>query len=692
MHSPVTTEANAGTAAGIVDPSQVRLRSTRDALLTALIVLAVACSSVALLYYTARSAYVATVHEDLVQLARAAASVVDGDLHRTFVSPEQESTRAYETAVMPLRRILQSVRGIRYLYTVVLVNQQPHFVLDATPPGDADRDGVEDHSAVLEIYEKPDVEMLVALHQRQATVMEEPEADKWGPVLSAYAPFTDSSRQFVGVVGVDITAERYAERLAAMRAAALTAFVFAGLLSTLVGMQLFRIRCRSYAHAWQRELDRIAIQEALSRFESMLENAPAVAIQGFDRRGIIKHWNRASTNLYGYASADAVGRPIQDLLLTLEDAESFRRDVEELWTTGRPTPPREWSIQTHDGRLRWVYSSMFPVFVHGQVVEAFCMDVDISERRQFEERMSAHTRALEDANEALQASSEAAQQATRAKSEFLANMSHEIRTPMTAILGFAEILLGEEGLENSPPQRIEALRIIQRNGRHLLQIINDILDLSKIEAGKLATHRVPCSPIEIVADATRLVRLQAEQKGLALVVEWPAPVPEVIHTDPLRLRQILINLIGNAVKFTLSGSVHIVTRLVSDGAGPPYLKFDIIDTGIGMSPEQLSVLFSPFSQADGSVTRKFGGTGLGLAISRRLAYLLGGDVSVYSAPGRGSTVSVTVDSGPLDGVRMVGAAHGQLGDEAREVTVPSQPLPRLCGASCWPKTDRTTSV
>ncbi len=252
--------------------------------------------------------------------------------------------------------------GIRYLYTVVLVNQQPHFVLDATPPGDADRDGVEDHSAVLEIYEEPDIAMLVALHQRRATVMEEPEADKWGPVLSAYAPFSDRSQQFVGVVGVDITAERYAERLADMGAAALTAFVFAGLLSTLVGMQLFRMRCRSYAHEWQRELDRLAIQEALSRFESMLENAPAVAIQGFDRQGIIKHWNRASTNLYGYASADAVGRPIQDLLLTPQDTESFCRDVQELWTTGRPAAPREWSIQTHDGRQRWVFSSMFPVF------------------------------------------------------------------------------------------------------------------------------------------------------------------------------------------------------------------------------------------------------------------------------------------------------------------------------------------
>ena len=329
------------------------------------------------------------------------------------------------------------------------------------------------------------------------------------------APFTDSSQQFVGVVGVDITAERYAERLAAMRAAALTAFVFAGLLSTLVGMQLFRIRCRSYAHAWQRELDRTAIQEALSRFESMLENAPAVAIQGFDRRGIIKHWNRASTNLYGYASADAVGRPIQDLLLTPEDAESFCRDVEELWTTGRPTPPREWSIQTHDGRLRWVYSSMFPVFVHGQVVEAFCMDVDISERRQFEERMSAHTRALEDANKALQASSEAAEQATRAKSEFLANMSHEIRTPMTAILGFAEILLGGRGPARTRHRNAsKPCGSFDATASTCCRSSTTSWTSRRSKRASWQLERVPCSPIEIVADATRLVRLQAEQKGL----------------------------------------------------------------------------------------------------------------------------------------------------------------------------------
>ena len=241
--------------------------------------------------------------------------------------------------------------------------------------------------------------------------MEEPETDRWGPVLSAYAPFLDSAGGLVGVVGVDITAERFAARLAAMRSAALAAFALAALLSTLVGIQVFRMRCRTRAHAWQRE-------------------------------------------------------------------------------------------------------------------------VDVFRRRQVEEQMVAHASALEAANTSLQALAEAAQQATRAKSEFLANMSHEIRTPMTAILGFAEILLAEEEREKASPQRTEALRVIHRNGRHLLQLINDILDLSKIEAGKLATHPVPCSLVEIVADVTRLVHVQAEQKGLTLVVEWPAPLPEMDPHGP----------------------------------------------------------------------------------------------------------------------------------------------------------------
>lgn len=239
--------------------------------------------------------------------------------------------------------------------------------------------------------------------------------------------------------------------------------------------------------------------------------------------------------------------------------------------------------------------------------------------------------------------------ADRAKSEFLAHMSHEIRTPMTAILGFTDILLHEL----TDPEKIKTASIVKRNGEHLLEIINDILDLSKIEAGLFDVKRELCSPLEIVADVASLTRIKATAKGLALFVEFQGAIPEAILSSPVRVRQILINLVGNAIKFTESGCIRLVTRLVHDAGGDHQLQFDVIDTGIGMSKESMSGLFKPFTQVDTSSARKAEGTGLGLAISQHLAHLLGGDTQVTSVLGKGSKFSVTISTGPLDGVEMI---------------------------------------
>jgi CheY-like chemotaxis protein len=232
-------------------------------------------------------------------------------------------------------------------------------------------------------------------------------------------------------------------------------------------------------------------------------------------------------------------------------------------------------------------------------------------------------------------------------------MSHEIRTPMTAILGFADLLLSEQSIENTPPHRIEALRTIKRNGQHLIELINDILDLSKIEAGKLAIEATTCSPVALVDDVLHLMKVRADAKRLPLSVEYVGSVPETISTDPLRLRQILINLVGNAIKFTESGSVRVVIRFASLGDNRGRVQFDVIDTGIGMTEEQIAGLFKPFTQAEQCTSRKYGGTGLGLAICKRLAEILGGDVAVRSVPGKGSTFTATIDPGPMSGVRML---------------------------------------
>ena len=240
----------------------------------------------------------------------------------------------------------------------------------------------------------------------------------------------------------------------------------------------------------------------------------------------------------------------------------------------------------------------------------------------------------------------AAQEASRLKSEFLAHTSHEIRTPMTALVGYTE-LLGDPDL--SPAERAEGLATVRRNGEHLMTIVNDILDLSKIESGRMTIERMACSPFALVAEVAAVLRPRAAHDGLDVEVGYRSPLPETIETDPTRLRQILLNLVGNAIKFTPRGSVRLEVGPVEDTR----LCFEVIDTGIGLDAEQQARLFTAFSQADASTTRRFGGTGLGLAISKRLAGMLGGDLRVRSLPGEGSTFTLTIDVGSLAGVRLL---------------------------------------
>jgi PAS domain S-box-containing protein len=246
-----------------------------------------------------------------------------------------------------------------------------------------------------------------------------------------------------------------------------------------------------------------------------------------------------------------------------------------------------------------------------------------------------------------------AEQANQAKTEFLANMSHEIRTPMTAILGFADVLLTEEGIETAPGERINALQTIKRNGEHLLEIINDILDLSKIEASCLAIERLRFAPSKIVSDVVALMKIRAEAKKLDFGAFYETAIPETIESDPTRLRQILINLVGNALKFTESGGVQIRVRFLPDESGDGHLQLAVADTGVGMTNEQLGRLFRPFTQADASTTRKFGGTGLGLTITKRLAEMLGGAIKAESETTKGSIFTVTIATRSVRGARMI---------------------------------------
>jgi signal transduction histidine kinase/CheY-like chemotaxis protein len=251
--------------------------------------------------------------------------------------------------------------------------------------------------------------------------------------------------------------------------------------------------------------------------------------------------------------------------------------------------------------------------------------------------------------------------ASRAKGEFLANMSHEIRTPMTAILGFAELL--EESMAGRDPEdeQRDAVATIKRNGEHLLRIINDVLDLSKIEAGKLEVQHGLFPLHEHIEDVVSLLRLRAEEKGLEFSVEYAGDVPETIEGDPIRLRQVLINLLANAIKFTQRGSVRLRVERFDTSLGPG-LCFEVADTGIGMREDECAKLFEPFWQADGGSARRFGGTGLGLAICMRLCDLMGGRIEVESRPGEGSTFQLFLEAVQL-GERQ---APDDLPDELRQ--------------------------
>ena len=253
--------------------------------------------------------------------------------------------------------------------------------------------------------------------------------------------------------------------------------------------------------------------------------------------------------------------------------------------------------------------------------------------------------------EELRESRAQAIEANQAKSRFLASMSHEIRTPMTAILGYADVLM-EPDINGSEQHNYAA--VIRRNGEHLLMLINDILDLSKIEAGKIVIDIRRCSVVSLLADVASVVRPRAEQHGISVAVEYLGEMPETILSDSNRLRQAIINLACNAVKFTERGSVRIVASLLADWRdGQPAVRFEVIDTGIGIREEALPRLFQPFSQADASISQRFGGTGLGLAISHQIALMLGGELKVTSVFGQGSTFALTIPTGPLEGVAML---------------------------------------
>ena len=359
-----------------------------------------------------------------------------------------------------------------------------------------------------------------------------------------------------------------------------------------------------------------------------------------DNRGYIVLANQAFAEVTGTPPDKLVGTLVEKLCWSVngtDKAASTALPWAQSVSEGLPLRNGMIYLPDNTGKRRTFLVNCSPVMGggsgHGGVLITF-EDVTLLEEKEIE----------------LRKSKDEAEAANQAKSKFLANMSHEIRTPMNAILGFTEVL--KRGYVNSEQDKRKYLNTIYNSGSHLLELINDILDLSKVEAGRMDIEKIRCQPQAIIGDVVQVLGVRAEEKGITLDFEASAPVPETIYTDPSRLRQIVTNLVGNAIKFTDQGGVKISLAL-REATDRPQLVINVSDSGIGIDKSKLAGIFDPFVQADTSVTRRFGGTGLGLAISQRFAQVLGGDIQVTSTLNQGSEFTVYVDTGPLEGIRFI---------------------------------------
>ncbi len=396
--------------------------------------------------------------------------------------------------------------------------------------------------------------------------------------------------------------------------------------------------------------ERMATQEALTKseeqFRTLVSNIPGVTYRCMnDANWTMIYMSSGVDSVTGYPASDFVGNAVRSFesIIHRDDTGAVEKAIADAIKLDKPWEI-EYRVRHRDGNERWVYEKGRGVTGEdGALRYLDGIIFDITERKQAEEELRRMNEAIERQAVLARRLAEQAQQASKAKSEFLASMSHEIRTPMNAIIGMAEML------QESPLNEEQAkyVRVFKAAGENLLNIINSILDLSKVEAGQLTLESIPFSLRQVVEDVCAMMAVRVEKKHVRLSCRTASENCDSVIGDPTRVQQILTNLIGNAIKFTEEGSVdvNVMTEKNSSESGEDDLcrvHISVKDTGIGIPPEKLDVIFERFEQADSSVTRKYGGTGLGLSISRRLAELMGGSLWVESAPGRGSTFHFTL--------------------------------------------------
>ncbi|TKB54431.1 MAG: response regulator [Nitrospira sp.] len=394
------------------------------------------------------------------------------------------------------------------------------------------------------------------------------------------------------------------------------------------------------------------VSKTIQRLSHNLENSEAKlqktidtaldAVVTTDAAGTVTAWNAQAETIFGWSEQEALGRPLDSLVIPVEGRDGYRRELArflEARETQLLTQRLELTAVRKEGGEFPVEWSMSPIWVHNECkFSSFIRDIterkkaeeaQVSYRMQLEREVTMRTEALE----ALRQAKDLAESASRAKSDFLAHMSHEIRTPMNGILGMTELLLQTE----LSGKQHHFVNTVYRSGSTLLRLINDVLDFSKVEAGKVELEHIRFDLVKTVREVTDLFVEQAQGKGINLTCVLAESVPSVLQGDPVRLQQILMNLVNNAVKFTKQGSIALTVTMAEASASHALVRFEVQDSGVGIEPAAQAKIFEAFSQADGSTARKYGGTGLGLSIVKQLAQLMEGAVGVRSEPGQGAT-------------------------------------------------------
>ncbi|QQG35298.1 MAG: response regulator [Micavibrio aeruginosavorus] len=592
-----------------------------------------------LLTFVAHRLIETEIRQRVLSYARIAAAMTDGDSHGEIFKARDKSDPRYQAIIDSYRTLIRSNEEIKYVYTFVDVGGTPHFIVD-TP---VDRD-VTRTAEIMEPYPDASPELLQALRENKATVEREITQDEWGTFISAYAPIVDSRYQFTGVVGVDMEASRFISLklkvlwlpvIGAILALVLGGFIYVLVLHREDAIEQERALQEAALQARQ---EKAALQE---RYASVVSNVPAmffICRNDINRTAIFM--NDRVEAVTGYPSEDFIGNKGRTFssVIHAQDLAYVIKAVGEAIKEGKPYKI-EYRIETAAGCIKWLLEQGTVVQHNGAAeIEGFAQD--ISERKEYEINLETLRRKAEEAS--------------RVKSEFVATVSHEIRTPMQAIIGAAELLNSTDMTES---QRRYA-HILHDAGRTLLNIVNDILETSKIEAGEISLVSEDFNIAEAAQAAHKLLAGHAAAKGLAYECRIDKSLPAYVRGDPHRIRQVITNLLANSIKFTGKGFVRLQVDVEDISDGHVTFRASVSDSGAGIPQADQAHIFEKFTQVREHQRPDVSGTGLGLNICRSLVGLMGGEIDFSSLEGYGSTFWFRLTLPVSDRMEAAGSGQG----------------------------------